>query len=63
MVGSCPHVTEMVAVKIAGGSVAVLALKKVFVQLPAVMARPNGGSMLSKVRSPSCADVMVTEYR
>jgi hypothetical protein len=51
----------MVAVKIAGGSVLVLALKKVLVQLPGVMPRPNGGSMLSKVRSLTCGDMMVTE--
>jgi len=57
----CPHVTVMVAVNMAGGTVAVAALKNTFVQLPGVMAVPNGGSMVPKARSPTSSEVMVAE--
>ena len=47
--------------KVAGGRVAVPALKNMFVQLPGVIGVPNGGSTVPKARSPSCGEVMVAE--
>jgi hypothetical protein len=55
-----PHVTEIVAVKVAGGRVVVPALKKTFVQLVEIDV-PKGGSTVPKARSPSCGEEMVAE--